>query len=154
MAVQMKDVRVLDEIDTRIVEELRKDGRMPNNALAEAVGIAPSTCHNRVRSLRDSGAIRGIHADVSPSWLGRPIQAMISVRIRSNARPTIADFSEAMAKHPAVLNVYFVSGGDDFLIHVAMADPEELRDFIADELSTRQHVAGTETRLIFDHVRG
>ena len=152
MVTGLKDVLPLDDIDRLLIDLLTKDGRMPNNALAERAGIAASTCFNRVRNLMAIGAIRGVRADVDPAWLGRPIQAMIAVKLQSSARSTIADFSAAMVDQPAVLNVYFVSGSDDFLVHVAVADTEELRDFIADELSTRQHVAGTETRLIFDHV--
>ena len=144
----------MDRIDLAILAILATDGRIANNALAEAVGIAPSTCHNRVRTLYGLGAIRGVSADVDPTWLGCPIQAMIAVRIRANARSAIADFSDYVAGLPAVLNVYFVSGSNDFLVHVATADTEELRDFIANELSTHQHVGGTETHLIFEHVRG
>ena len=43
---------VLDEIDHAILRHLAADGRMPNLALASAVGIAPSTCLGRVRALR------------------------------------------------------------------------------------------------------
>lgn len=150
----MNNVQPLDEVDLTLLALLQADGRMPNNALAERVGIAPSTCHNRVRHLREIGAITGIHADVSPAWIGRPIQAMIAVRIGADARPVIKEFSDAMAQHPAVLNVYFVSGGDDFLLHVAAADTAELRDFVVEELSSKPFVAGTETHLIFEHVRG
>src|ERR1022692_1448697 len=66
----------LDEIDQIIVRELARDARIANNALAERVGIAPSTCLGRVRSLRERGVIRGYHADVDPAALGRPLQAM------------------------------------------------------------------------------
>src|SRR5438045_3270909 len=77
---------VLDDVDRRILRELVADARIPNNALAERVGIAPSTCLGRVRALREGGVIRGYHADVDPAALGRPIQAMISVRLQSHAR--------------------------------------------------------------------
>ena len=80
------DLRGLDHIDRELLTLLEADGRMPNNALAERVGIAPSTCLTRIRRLREIGAIRGFHADVDPAWIGRPIQAMIAVRIRSGHR--------------------------------------------------------------------
>src|ERR671927_263785 len=76
----------LDDIDRRLVRELAIDARIPNNALAKRVGIAPSTCLGRVRSLRERGVIRGYHADVDPAALGRPIQAMIAVRLQAHAR--------------------------------------------------------------------
>lgn len=61
-AASSKDVRPaeLDEVDRRILSLLHGDARMPNNALADTVGIAPSTCHGRVRRLVDLGVIRGV----------------------------------------------------------------------------------------------
>ena len=69
----------LDKVDRKILTLLHGDARIPNNALAEAVGIAPSTCHGRVRRLVDLGVIRGFYTDVDPVAVGLPLQAMISV---------------------------------------------------------------------------
>ncbi|WP_243838880.1 Lrp/AsnC family transcriptional regulator [Aeromicrobium yanjiei] len=149
-----KDVRELDDIDERIVAALRREGRMPNNALADKVGIAASTCLTRLRSLIDRGVIAGFHAEVDPAWLGRPIQAMIAVRLRSDARGAITEFSDRLAGMPEVLNVYFLAGADDFHVHVAARDPEDLRSFVVDHLSSAPEVALTETNLIFEHKRG
>ena len=56
-----KDVRPadLDDVDRRLLALLHADARMSNSALADAVGIAASTCHGRVRRLQDLGVIRG-----------------------------------------------------------------------------------------------
>ena len=61
---ESKDIRAadLDEVDRRLLTLLHADARMSNSALADAVGIAPSTCHGRVRRLQDLGVIRGFHA--------------------------------------------------------------------------------------------
>ena len=120
----------LDEIDRHIVRELARDARLANNALAERVGIAPSTCLGRVRSLRERGVIRGYHADVDPAALGRPLQAMIAVRLQSHARGRIRGFVAEVAGLPEVLNVFFLAGKDDFLLHVAAASTASLRDFV------------------------
>ncbi|HEU5333405.1 MAG TPA: Lrp/AsnC family transcriptional regulator, partial [Actinocrinis sp.] len=103
----------LDDIDRHIVRELARDARVANNALAERVGIAPSTCLGRVRSLRERGVIRGYHADVDPSALGRPLQAMIAVRLQSGARGHLSGFAQKMAALPEVLDVFFLGGAED-----------------------------------------
>ena len=149
-----KDVRQLDDVDQRIVAALRSEGRLPNNALAEKVGIAASTCLVRLRSLLDRAVIAGFHAEVDPSWIGRPLQAMIAVRLRADARGAINDFSDRLAAMPEVLNVYFLAGADDFHVHVAAQDSEDLRAFVVDQLSAAPEVALTETNLIFQHKRG
>jgi len=143
---------VLDETDRRILRLLEQDARMPNNALAAAVGIAPSTCLGRVRALREAGVIRGFHAVIDPAALGRGLQAMIAVRMQAGARGQLPAFAQRIAARPEVLDVYFVAGADDFLIHVAVRDTASLRAFVVDQLSARPEVALTETSLIFEHL--
>ena len=144
---------VVDHIDRAILHVLAREGRLPNNALAQRVGIAPSTCLGRVRALRESGVIRGFYADIAPEALGQPIQAVLAVRLQADARHAISEFAVRVATLPHVLNVFFLGGADDFLIHVAAASTQDLRDFVV-TLSRGTEVASTETNLIFEHIRG
>ena len=149
-----KDIRpALDEIDRLLLEQLSRDARTPNNALATYAGIAPSTCLGRVRSLVERGVIRGFHADIDPAALGQDLQAMIAVRLHAAARRQLSEFADGFTGLPEVLNVYFIAGADDYLIHVAMRDSADLRHFVVENLSAHPSVAATETILIFEHVR-
>lgn len=148
------DVRPLDELDLQLLSLLSQHGRMPNAELAARIGVAPSTCLGRVRHLHEIGAIRGIHAEVDPAWVGRPVQAMIAVRLGPDSRAATETFADVLAEVPGVLNVYFVSGAYDFMVHVATNGTDGLRAIIVDHLSSNPAVAGTETHLIFEHVRG
>jgi DNA-binding Lrp family transcriptional regulator len=134
--------------------ELAQDARLPNNTLAERVGIAPSTCSLRLKRLREVGAIRGFHAEIAPEALGLPIQAMVAVRVQPNARARIGDYAASLARLPGVLNVYFLAGAVDFLVQVAASSPDALREFVTEHLSASRVFASTETSLVFDHVRG
>jgi DNA-binding Lrp family transcriptional regulator len=142
----------IDETDMVILRELARDARLPNNALAQRAGIAASTCLARVRSLRERGVIRGYHADIDPAALGRPLQAMVAVRLQADSRGHLRSFVAGMAQLPEVLNVFFLAGKDDFLLHVAAASTQALRDLV-ERLSRNADVAYTETSLIFEHVR-
>lgn len=153
MAVAPKDVRPLDAVDRALVAALQRDGRTPNNELARLAGIAPSTCLARVRALRERGVVRGIHADVDPAQLGLTIQAMIAVSLRPDHRAEIGEFAQLVAGRPYVVNVFYVSGSYDHLVHVAARGSDALRGIVND-LSSMPQVAGTETHLIFDHVAG
>lgn len=144
----------LDDIDRRLLDVLADDARVPNNVLAERVGIAPSTCSLRLRRLVSSGVVRGFHADLDPAAVGRPIQAMIAVRLQPAARADIGTVAPRLAALPGVLNVFFLSGDDDFLIQVALPSPDALRAFVIDHLSASREFTSTETSLVFEHVRG
>ena len=133
---------------------LHADARISNSALAEAVGIAPSTCHGRLRRLQDIGVIRGFYTDINPAAVGLTLQAMISVSLQSNARGRIRDFIAQIRQRPQVMDVYFLAGGDDFILHVAARDTEDLRAFVVENLNADGDVAATQTSLIFEHLRG
>jgi DNA-binding Lrp family transcriptional regulator len=154
--VPPKDVRPieLDDTDRRILTALHADARISNSALAELVGIAPSTCHGRVRRLQDLGVIRGFYADIDPAAIGLSLQAMISVSLQSNARGRIGTFIHHIRRRPQVMDVYFLAGADDFILHVAAKDTDDLRSFVVENLNADADVAGTQTSLIFEHLRG
>ena len=151
-----KDIRPadLDEVDRRLLAPLHSDARTSNSALADAVGIAPSTCHGRVRRLQELGVIRGFHAEIDPAAIGLPLQAMVSVSLQSGSRGKIRTFIQQIRRKPQVIDVYFLAGADDFLIHVAARDTDDLRSFVVDNLNADTDVAGTQTSLIFEHLRG
>lgn len=142
----------LDDVDRSILHELERDGRQSNKDLAAAVGIAPSTCHARVRALRESGVLRGFTAQVDPDALGRGLQAIIAVRLQAAARARLGRFARALAERPEVQDVYLLGGSEDVLVHVAVADSQALRAFVVEHLSMRQEVAHTQTSLVFEHL--
>jgi DNA-binding Lrp family transcriptional regulator len=150
--LRSKDFR-LDDTDRAILRVLADDARISNKELAGRVGIAQSTCLSRVRALQDSGVIRGYHADIDPRALGHDLEAMIAIRLQPHARGALAELVATLARRPEVLDVYFVAGADDFLLHVATSSTDELRRLVADHLNRDPAIAGTETALIFEHTR-
>jgi DNA-binding Lrp family transcriptional regulator len=127
---------------------------MPNAALAALLGVAPSTCLSRVRALRDKGVIRGFHADLDLARLGRPIQAMVAVRLAEHSREQVDRFRALAPTLPGVIAVYHVTGPVDYLLHVAVSTAAALRDLVLDQVVSLPEVAHAETSLIFEHVRG
>jgi len=141
----------LDEIDLAILAQLSGNGRLTNADLAQAVGIAASTCLGRVRALVQSGVILGFQAEISPAALGLELEALISVTLRAGARANLSSFMNQMRGHPQVTQVFFLGGAEDFIVHVAVRDSDEVREFVLEQLSSNQSVANTRTNIIFDH---
>lgn len=145
---------VLDPVDQALVEALMADGRLPNAALARRVGIAESTCLGRVKSLRERGVITGIHAHIDLAQIGRPVEAMVAVQFGGHARAQFEAFRAEVPHLPGVLSAIHVSGANDYLVHVAAASSDELRDFVLDQLTSRPGVVHAETSLVFEAMRG
>jgi DNA-binding Lrp family transcriptional regulator len=144
----------LDATDRAILTALAGDARISNARLAERVGVAPSTCLVRVRALRERGVIQGFHAELDLAALGRPLQAMVAIRLSVHDREQIVAFTAAVRGLPGVLSVFHMTGVNDYLVWVAARDPQDLREFVVDHLATHPAVAHAETSLIYEHRRG
>lgn len=143
----------LSELDSALVRELQNNGRKNNRDIAEAVGVAPSTSLERIRTLRQRGIIQGFHADIRLQALGRHVQALIAVRIRPPSRTNIEAFRDWVSELPETLGVFVVSGEDDFLIHVAVPQTDSLYAFVIDRLTERPEVADVKTSVVYEHLR-
>ncbi|MFC0106789.1 Lrp/AsnC family transcriptional regulator [Kibdelosporangium aridum] len=142
----------LDELDTAILRELQVDARRTNRDIATAVGVAPSTALERTRGLRERGVIRGAVLDVNLAAIGRAVQALIAVRIRPPSRRNIDAFRNWITSLPETIGVFVVSGNEDFLVHVAVRDNQDLYAFVIDKLTLRAEVADVRTSVVYEHL--
>jgi DNA-binding Lrp family transcriptional regulator len=143
----------MDELDSKLLAALQADGRRANRDLAGELNVAPSTSLERIRGLRSRGVLTGFHATVDLTRIGRPVQAMISVRLRPQSRKVMHGFRDFVAALPETLNVYITTGFEDTLVHVAVQTPQALQDFVLDKLTKRPEVADVRTAVVFEHVR-
>lgn len=124
----------LDEIDRKILRELRADGRLSNLKLAEKVGLSATPCWNRVRSLEERGVIEGYAALLNHKAIGLPDTVIIEVTLDRHDDEAVDRFGEAIAGLPEVLEAYLVTGEYDYLIKVAVAGTEGYEDFLRRKL--------------------
>lgn len=142
----------MDELDSAIIRHLQEDARQSNRDIARKVGVAPSTCLERIRLLRQRGVIRGYHADIDMHALNRGVQALVAAQVRPLSRAVIDSFRHSVAALPEVLSVFVTAGSDDFLIHVSAQDIDHLHSFLVDRLSRRREIVGFRTSVIFEHM--
>lgn len=141
----------LDEIDLDLIRILQQNARITNADLSASVGIAQSTCISRVRSLVARGVISGFSANVEPAQLGLGTEVLISVTLRAGARAHLSDFMQQMRERPEVIQVFFLGGSEDFIVHLAVKDSDSVREFVLENLSNNATVASTRTNLVFEH---
>jgi DNA-binding Lrp family transcriptional regulator len=146
--------RPLDKTDIAILAALYRDARMNNKDIAELVGLAPSTCLERIKKLQSEQVIKGAQLNVDFRALGGNIQVMISIRLADHSRPTINTFQKQLALLPEVISLYHMGGENDFLLHASLSDTEHLRDFVFNAITARTEVNHVETALIYDQING
>jgi DNA-binding Lrp family transcriptional regulator len=149
----MNDFDEIDAVDQLILGVLQDDARITNRDLAQRVGLSPSASLARVRGLRERGIITGFAAELDLARLGRPLQALVAIRLHTHARALLDRFVEDLVELEETISVFHLTGEADYLLHVAVADPEHLRDVVLDRLTIRPEVAQVTTSLMFEHHR-
>ena len=125
----------LDAADRRIVNQLRLNGRITNNSLAEAVGMSASACLRRVKFLEKSGVIRGYTAIVSDGLPDEGIVAIVQVELEKQNEEYLARFEKELREHPDIQDWHLMSGAHDYILRVRIASIDEYGVFHRDVLS-------------------
>ncbi len=108
-------IPVVDEMNFEILALLQTDGRLSDKVLAARVGLAPSTCHERIKRSSEDGALESVHAVVDPKVLGGGLQAFYMIELVKHDREVVEGFRRDALAIPEVRQVFLVSGKFDFL---------------------------------------
>lgn len=138
----------LDEIDRKILAELQADGRMTNVELAKRVGISAPPCLRRVRSLEESGYIRGYYADVESRALGFEVQVFVMVGLQSQAEVDLRKFEHSCKDWHMVRECHMLNGEVDFLLKCVAPDLSSFQSFLMQTVAAQDNVASLKTSLV------
>lgn len=141
---------VLDRTNFEILDLLTKDARLSNKQIAAAVGLAPSSCHERLKQLRDSGLLRGAHADVDFKRLGIGMEALVHMELAKHEREVVEAFIARLNTVPEVMQVFLVAGRFDVLAHLAIRDMDHLKNLNYDYFTNQPAVLRIETSVVFE----
>lgn len=138
----------LDPIDRKILAELQANGRMTNVELAKRVGISAPPCLRRMRTLEESGYIRGYHAQVDSRELGFEVQVFAMVGLRSQAEADLSAFEARCRAWPLVRECHMLNGEVDFVLKCVAPDLSTFQSFLTGELTAADNVASVKTSLV------
>jgi len=150
----MADPVDVDPVDLEILRVLQNDSRITNRSLAAAVGVAPSTCLDRVARLRRAGVITGYTVRIDPAAVGRPLSAFLAIRFGQHHRRLVDAFVDHVLALPQVRALHHVAGPEDYLVHVAVRDVEDLQALVLDGFTTRPEITSVRTTLVFQSWTG
>ena len=123
--------RTLDEIDVLLLNELQLDADRPNVELARLAGLSPAATLNRVRRLKESGVIEGIHAKLDREQAGFGLCVYVSVTLGRHEEATERRFREVVNDLPQITAAASVAGESDALLTVNCRGLGELQDVLS-----------------------
>lgn len=146
-------MKKLDDIDLRILTHLYKDADITNKELAAKIGIAPSTCLERVKRMKNSGVVKNAFIDIDFKSIGGNIEAIAAIRLQPYSEEIVNKLRDDLLELPEIISLYHMGGSYDYYIHMSVKDSEHLRQFVFQAITSRDEVTTVETSMIFEHSR-
>ena len=143
----------LDAIFRAILAELQVDGRLTNLELAQRVHLSPSACLRRVKQLEDGGVIGQYVALLNEKTIGQSGTSFTIVNLETLTTPVLEAFEQAVRDEPRILDCYYVSGSNDYMIRFTYRDAEDLERFHTEVLMRLPGVARSNSMLVLRTVK-
>jgi Lrp/AsnC family leucine-responsive transcriptional regulator len=143
----------LDRFDRQILEILQREGRLPNQELAERIGLSPSPCLRRVRALEEAGLISGYRATVDARKLGLTLTALVHISMDVHTPERFATFEAAVGLLPEVLECLLITGQEaDYQLKVAVRDMDHYQALLLGHLTRIPGVTGVHSSFVLRSV--
>jgi Lrp/AsnC family leucine-responsive transcriptional regulator len=121
--------RFLDDIGWQILVALQENARLTFSELGRRVGLTAPAVAERIRRLEEAGVIVGYRAELSTVKVGLPLCAFIRRSIFGEAKYG-GGMVHLVQQTPEVLECHRVTGGDSYILKVAVASVEHLEELI------------------------
>jgi len=144
----------LDRTDFALLRLLQQDARLSNKQLAASVGLAQSTCHERLRRLWTAGVLTGTRALLDAHSLGYGIAAFFMIGVSRHERQTIDALLDELQQIPEVQAAYLITGRYDLIARVMARDMDHLKTLAYEHFTHRPVISRFETSIIYEGREG
>ncbi len=132
-----------DDVDRKLIEELRRDSRTPATVLARRLKIPRVTIQYRLRRLRKTGLIHRFTVLVDRKMDGKELTAFTLIRVSPGYQNT-RRLGGAISRIPGVVEVHDVTGSSDFVVKIHAGHVREIGQ-VVNRIRVTPGVSATET---------
>lgn len=125
----------IDITDLRILKELQRDANLTNVELAAKINLSPSPTLARVKRLESEGVISSYVALANPHALGLKVNVFVRVSLEKQESKALEKFEQAVSHFDEVMEVYLMTGDEDYLLRIVVPDLQALEKFILENLT-------------------
>ncbi|RJG02835.1 Lrp/AsnC family transcriptional regulator [Noviherbaspirillum sedimenti] len=143
----------LDRHDRHLLEVLQQDGRISNQDLADRIGLSPSSCLRRMRTLEESGLILGYRALLDAKALGLTLMALVHISMDRHTPERFVNFESAVGGLPEVLECLLITGQDaDYQLKVVVRDMDAYQELLLNKITRIEGVTGVHSSFVLRRV--
>lgn len=134
----------MDDIDRKILDELRINARTPISEIARRVGLSGAPVARRIERLERDEVIQGYVAVVDEGALGE-LDAFTEIRL--TGQTDTRQIEEIARQVPEVQQYYTIAGDPDALLRFRVRNVDHLQQ-VVNAIRRTGMVAGTKTLIV------
>ena len=123
----------IDELDARLIAEMRENPRVGLLEVARRLGVARGTVQARLSKLEARGVITGYGPEIDPAAMGYGVQAFVLLEL---AQGRLGEAAAVLEGVPEVIEADAISGPQDLLCRLVARDTEHLQEVVNRVLSS------------------
>ena len=143
----------LNSKDTEILKQLQNNAEISNARLAKQIGLSPSACLTRVRSLKSKGIIQMIKAELNEHKLGYSLHVFVYVKLDKQTPDALSYLEGAAKMNSSIQDCFRMTGEYDYMLRLLLRDTNDLDFFLAHELSRIPDIASIRTEVAMKNAK-
>ena len=143
----------VDETDRRILRHYLSDPDLPRADLADRAGVTPATLWRRLERLRESGIIKGEHAQIDWRKLGYEVEVSLRFTLDKTDPRAFDAFIEAARGVPEVSGIETFLGRVDVRLNVIARDMAHYAEVYRARILTLPHIADIEALMLIATIK-
>ena len=137
-----------DEVDRRIIDQLRLDGRMPFTEIARKVNISEASVRSRYQRMRDQGVV-DVVAMTDPIQLGA-LETHLALHVRGVRLDEVAT---ALLELPEVRFIASGLGSYDLIVNLQTSSIKGMTDTVIDRIRRLRGIETVDTLTVHEIVK-
>lgn len=145
---------MIDEIDKRVLEELKKNSRATVRQISKSLNLPITTVHNRLRKLQHDKIIKQFTVIPDYDKLDQSVSAFVMVSAdharMGSGKTSLDSFKKELKKIPEIEKMYALTGNVDWVLMVRVKDIKALDYLLINKLRNIKGISTTTTQVILE----
>jgi len=142
----------LDKMDRAILRILQTDTTLSVDEISAAVHLSRNACWRRIKTMEQSGVIKGRVALVDPASVGVPLTVMVLINTNAHDANWLKQFQATLQSFPEIVGAYRMTGDLDYVLRVRVADVPAYDAFYK-RLTSRISVSDISASFVMEEIK-
>ena len=144
---------MIDEIDSKILTLLQKDGKMTFKEIANELDLTTTPVYERIKKMEKNGVIQSYKAIVDRRKLGLQLLVFCNVSLKEHQASFLENFENDIVNFPEVISCYHIAGMYDYLIQLTVKDMDDYQVFISKKIANINNIAKVQSSFVMTEVK-